>query len=112
MDTASRKRNSAVTLNQYAERREGGLFILEGQTARSVRAQMHGAFAIKVMLPEASGAFRGGGPRIYNGNTDKLIYARETFSLRSNCEIFRYTQANVVDGPLFFKFYWFRDIFY
>lgn len=67
---------------------------------------MQQAFAIKVMLP-ASGAFRGGSPRIYNGNTDKLIYARETFSRYSNCEIFRCTHGNVVDRQLFFMFYWF-----
>jgi hypothetical protein len=69
------------------------------------KASAADAFAIKVMLP-ASGAFRGGNTRIYNGNTDKLIYARE-FSRYSNCEIFRCTHGNVVDGQLFFTFYWF-----
>lgn len=38
------------------------------------------------MLP-AAGAFRGGEPRIYNSNTDKLIYAREAFPTRQLWDI-------------------------
>lgn len=69
------------------------------------------AFAIKVNVARCVG---GGGPRIYNGNTDNLIYTRQTFSRYTNCEVFRYTPGCVLDGQLFFTFYWFSfaNIFY